>query len=47
MTANTNLIVAMRLFLKLASIDVGFKRIGVAICLVSNIVTPQNAILKK
>jgi len=33
--------------LKLASIDVGLKRIGVAICLASNIVTPQNAILRK
>lgn len=33
--------------MKLASIDVGLKRIGVAICLASNIVTPQNAILRK
>ncbi|RBQ30202.1 Holliday junction resolvase RuvX [Aliarcobacter vitoriensis] len=33
--------------MKLASIDVGLKRIGVAICLTSNIVTPQNAILRK
>jgi len=33
--------------LKLASIDVGLKRIGVAICLTSNIVTPQPAILRK
>jgi putative Holliday junction resolvase len=33
--------------LKLASIDVGLKRIGVAICLTSNIVTPQTAILRK
>jgi putative Holliday junction resolvase len=33
--------------LKLACIDVGLKRIGVAICLSSNIVTPQNAILRK
>jgi len=33
--------------LKLASIDIGLKRIGVAICLTSNIVTPQNAIIRK
>jgi putative Holliday junction resolvase len=33
--------------LKLASIDVGLKRIGIAICLTSNIVTPQNAIIRK
>jgi putative holliday junction resolvase len=33
--------------LKLASIDIGLKRIGVAICLTSNIVTPQSAILRK
>lgn len=33
--------------MKLASIDVGLKRIGVAICLISNIVTPQTAILRK
>jgi putative holliday junction resolvase len=33
--------------LKLACIDVGLKRIGVAICLTSNIVTPQSAILRK
>jgi putative Holliday junction resolvase len=33
--------------LKLACIDVGLKRIGVAICLSSNIVTPQPAILRK
>ena len=33
--------------MKLAAIDVGLKRIGVAICLTSNIVTPQNAILRK
>jgi putative holliday junction resolvase len=33
--------------LKLASIDVGLKRIGLAICLASNIVTPQSAILRK
>ncbi len=32
---------------KLASIDIGLKRIGVAICLASDIVTPQNAILRK
>ena len=33
--------------MKLASIDVGLKRIGVAICLSGNIVMPQNAILRK
>jgi len=33
--------------MKLASIDVGLKRIGVAICLNSSIVIPQNAILRK
>jgi len=33
--------------LKLACIDIGLKRIGVAICLSSNIVTPQEAILRK
>ena len=33
--------------MKLASIDIGLKRIGVAISLASNIVTPQNAILRK
>ena len=33
--------------MKLASIDVGLKRIGVAICLTSDIVTPQAAILRK
>jgi len=33
--------------MKLASIDIGLKRIGVAICLSSNIVTPQSAILRK
>jgi putative Holliday junction resolvase len=33
--------------MKLASIDVGLKRIGVAICLSSDIVIPQNAILRK
>ncbi|MFA7083993.1 MAG: Holliday junction resolvase RuvX [Arcobacteraceae bacterium] len=32
---------------KLASLDVGLKRIGVAICLYGNIVTPQNAILRR
>ncbi len=32
---------------KLASIDIGLKRIGTAICLSSNIVTPQMAILRK
>ena len=33
--------------MKLASIDVGLKRIGVAICLDGKIVIPQNAILRK
>ncbi len=33
--------------MKLASIDVGLKRIGVAICLDGNIVIPQNAIFRK
>ena len=33
--------------MKIASIDVGLKRIGVAICLGSDIVIPQNAILRK
>ena len=32
---------------KLASIDIGLKRIGTAICLTSNIVIPQNPILRK
>ena len=33
--------------MKLASIDIGLKRIGVAICLDGSIVIPQNAILRK
>jgi putative Holliday junction resolvase len=33
--------------IKLASIDIGLKRIGVAICLDGNIVLPQNAIIRK
>lgn len=33
--------------MKLAAIDIGLKRIGVAICLTSNMVTPQSAILRK
>jgi putative Holliday junction resolvase len=33
--------------LKLASLDIGLKRIGVAISLGGNLVTPQNAILRK
>jgi putative Holliday junction resolvase len=33
--------------LKLASLDIGLKRIGVAISLGGNIVTPQNAIHRK
>ena len=33
--------------MRLASIDVGLKRIGVAICIMNDIVTPQNAIIRK
>ena len=33
--------------MKLASIDVGLKRIGLAICLSHNIVIPQNAVMRK
>jgi putative Holliday junction resolvase len=33
--------------LKLASIDIGLKRIGVALCLTKALVTPQTAILRK
>ncbi len=33
--------------MKLAAIDVGLKRIGLAICLTSDIVTPQSAIIRK
>jgi len=33
--------------MKIASIDVGLKRIGLAICLDKNIVFPQNAIIRK
>ncbi len=33
--------------MKLASIDVGLKRIGIAICLDGKIVIPQDAILRK
>jgi len=33
--------------MKLASIDVGLKRIGTAICLDGSIVMPQNAVLRK
>jgi len=33
--------------MKIASIDVGLKRIGVAMCLDGNIVFPQDAILRK
>ncbi len=33
--------------MKLAGIDIGLKRIGVAICLDDKIVMPQNAILRK
>lgn len=32
---------------KYASLDIGLKRIGVAICLMNNIVTPLEAILRK
>ncbi len=32
---------------KLASIDIGLKRIGVALCLNASIVSPQEAILRK
>ena len=37
----------MLLFMKIASIDVGLKRIGVALSLDANIVLPQDAILRK
>jgi len=33
--------------MKLAAIDIGLKRIGLALCLSSDIVTPQSAILRK
>jgi putative Holliday junction resolvase len=33
--------------MKLASLDVGLKRIGVAICLDGSIVVPQDAVLRK
>lgn len=33
--------------MKLAAIDVGLKRVGVAICLTRDIVTPQPAIIRK
>ena len=33
--------------MKLASIDIGLKRIGIALCLNGSLVTPQNAILRK
>lgn len=32
---------------KIAAIDIGLKRIGVALCLAASIVTPQEAILRK
>jgi len=35
------------MIMKLACIDVGLKRIGMAICLDGSIVVPQNAILRK
>ncbi len=37
----------MLLLMKIASIDVGLKRIGVALCLDGNMVFPQDAILRK
>ena len=33
--------------MKLASIDIGLKRIGLALCLNGSLVTPQNAIIRK
>lgn len=33
--------------MKLAAIDIGLKRIGLALCLNGTLVTPQNAILRK
>ena len=33
--------------MKVACIDIGLKRIGLAFCLASNIVIPQNAIIRK
>ena len=33
--------------MRYASIDIGLKRVGVAICLGSDLVVPQNAILRK
>lgn len=32
---------------KIAAIDIGLKRIGLALCLQDGIITPQNAILRK
>lgn len=32
---------------KIAAIDIGLKRIGLALCLQSDIITPHNAILRK
>jgi len=40
-------LIEYNLIMKIASIDVGLKRIGVAICLDGKIVFPQNAILRK
>ena len=37
----------MKIVKKIASIDVGLKRIGVALCLDGSIVFPQDAILRK
>jgi len=37
----------MKIAIKIASIDVGLKRIGVALCLDGSIVFPQEAILRK
>ena len=33
--------------MKFASLDIGLKRIGIAVCLQSGIVTPQNAIIRR
>ena len=39
--------ISYNISMKLASIDVGLKRIGVAICLDEKIVLPQDAVLRK
>jgi len=33
--------------MKYACLDIGLKRVGIAVCLQSNIVVPQNAIMRK